>query len=123
MIDQLDVRIFLRVPHDVLKKRRHERHGYHTAGRDIDDYRCGDTEQLVQSSPEGSLWRDPPHYWEQIVYPAYVAANEGMFEGGDLEHGEACGKVTGLVVLEPLDVTMSALVDTSCRRLSAVSAE
>lgn len=27
-----DVRIFLRVSHDVLRKRRHERHGYHTAG-------------------------------------------------------------------------------------------
>jgi nicotinamide/nicotinate riboside kinase len=33
VIDQLDVRIFLRVPHDVLKKRRFERHGYHTLGK------------------------------------------------------------------------------------------
>jgi len=33
VIEQLDVRIMLRVPHDVLKKRRHERHGYHTAGK------------------------------------------------------------------------------------------
>ena len=33
VIDKLDVRIFLRVPHDVLKQRRHERHGYHTAGK------------------------------------------------------------------------------------------
>lgn len=33
VIDQLDVRFFLRVPHDVLKQRRHERHGYHTAGK------------------------------------------------------------------------------------------
>lgn len=32
VIDKLDVKIFLRVPHDVLKLRRHERHGYHTAG-------------------------------------------------------------------------------------------
>jgi len=31
-IDQLDVRFFLRVPYEVLKQRRHERHGYHTAG-------------------------------------------------------------------------------------------
>ena len=29
----LDHKFFLRVPHDVLKQRRHERHGYHTAGR------------------------------------------------------------------------------------------
>ncbi|KAG9309341.1 hypothetical protein JVU11DRAFT_10577 [Chiua virens] len=32
VIDQLDIRFFLRVPHDVLKQRRLERHGYHTAG-------------------------------------------------------------------------------------------
>lgn len=32
VVDSLDVRLFLRVPHDVLKIRRHERHGYHTAG-------------------------------------------------------------------------------------------
>lgn len=34
VIDTLDTRVFLRVPHDVLKQRRHERHGYHTAGKD-----------------------------------------------------------------------------------------
>ncbi|CCL99853.1 uncharacterized protein FIBRA_01877 [Fibroporia radiculosa] len=33
VVNQLDVRIFLRIPHDVLKQRRHERHGYHTAGK------------------------------------------------------------------------------------------
>ena len=32
VIDSLDARIFLRVSYDVLKQRRHERHGYHTAG-------------------------------------------------------------------------------------------
>ena len=32
VVDALDVRVMLRVPHDVLKHRRHERHGYHTAG-------------------------------------------------------------------------------------------
>ena len=32
VIAELDVRIMLRVPHDILKQRRHERHGYHTAG-------------------------------------------------------------------------------------------
>ncbi|KAJ8696687.1 ribosylnicotinamide kinase, variant 2 [Pleurotus ostreatus] len=32
VVDQLDVKFFLRVPHDALKKRRHDRHGYHTAG-------------------------------------------------------------------------------------------
>lgn len=32
VVEQLDVRVFLRVPHDVLVRRRHERHGYHVAG-------------------------------------------------------------------------------------------
>ncbi len=31
--EQLDVRFFLRVPEMTLKQRRHERHGYHTAGK------------------------------------------------------------------------------------------
>ncbi len=33
VVDTLDARIFLRVPYDVLKKRRSERSGYATAGR------------------------------------------------------------------------------------------
>ena len=33
VVSALDSRLFLRVPHDVLKQRRHERHGYHTAGQ------------------------------------------------------------------------------------------
>jgi len=65
VVDTLDVRVFLNVPEEVLKKRRNERHGYHTA--------------------EGSLWRDPPQYWEQIVYPAYVRAHERMFKDGNVE--------------------------------------
>ena len=34
------------------------------------------------------MWRDPPLYWEQIVWPAYVAAHKDMLEGGDIEHGQ-----------------------------------
>lgn len=33
VVDQLDVRVMLRVPHDVLLSRRHHRSGYYTAGR------------------------------------------------------------------------------------------
>ncbi|KAH7923396.1 P-loop containing nucleoside triphosphate hydrolase protein [Leucogyrophana mollusca] len=101
VIDQLDVRIFLRVPHDVLKQRRHERHGYHTA--------------------EGSLWRDPPHYWEQIVYPAYVDAHQPLFEHGDVEKGRYVEeKVKGLVLLEGDDITMTEMVERSCEVLKGM---
>ncbi|KIM77169.1 hypothetical protein PILCRDRAFT_623853 [Piloderma croceum F 1598] len=95
VIDQLDVRVFLRVPHDVLKHRRHERHGYHTA--------------------EGSLWRDPPHYWEQIVYPAYIEAHSGIFEGGDVENGNSTGhKVENLILIQGLEMEMSDVVEKCC---------
>ncbi|KAI0675076.1 P-loop containing nucleoside triphosphate hydrolase protein [Trametes maxima] len=99
VVDKLDVRVFLRVPEKVLKQRRHERHGYHTA---------------VQSDPEGSLWRDPPHYWEQIVWPAYVEAHAGIVEDGDVEHGKSNGRVPGLVLLDGLELSMSDMVDRVC---------
>jgi len=84
VIDLLDVRLFLRVPKDELARRRHARHGYHTA--------------------ENTLWRDPPFYFEQIVWPAYVEAHKALFEGGDVEgklvaDGEGV-KVRGLVELD-----------------------
>ncbi|KAJ7690668.1 P-loop containing nucleoside triphosphate hydrolase protein [Mycena rosella] len=103
VIEQLDVRIYLRVPHDVLRQRRHERHGYHTA---------------VQSDPEGTLWRDPPLYWEQIVYPAYVDASRDVFEAGDVERGAPSGKVAGLVLLESLEMSMGDAVSQSCKVIS-----
>ncbi|KAF8230220.1 P-loop containing nucleoside triphosphate hydrolase protein [Tricholoma matsutake] len=105
VIDQLDVRIFLRVPHDVLKKRRLERHGYHTA---------------VQFDPEGTLWRDPPGYWEQIVYPAYVDAHQEVFQNGNVEKGEAGSKVEDLVVLDILDMEMKDILKRCCQVLKEV---
>lgn len=170
VIDQLDVRIMLRVPHDVLRQRRHERHGYHTAGTKYPCYSlllCKLTKFFpffpftrfpqcavgyitlmrrrrtsclapsaliyntliiisfrarlsrilshgVQSDPEGSLWRDPPNYWEDIVYPAYVEAHEGVFENGDVEHGKPTNKVERLVLLESLETTMTEAVERCC---------
>ncbi|KAF9047372.1 hypothetical protein BJ165DRAFT_1581582 [Panaeolus papilionaceus] len=102
VINQLDVRIMLRVPHDILKQRRHERHGYHTA---------------VQSDPEGSLWRDPPQYWENIVYPAYLEAHQEVFENGDVHNGEPTDKVEGLILLESLNISMTDAVERCCSML------
>ncbi|KAF8441777.1 P-loop containing nucleoside triphosphate hydrolase protein [Boletus edulis BED1] len=102
IIDQLDIRFFLRLPHDVLKQRRHERHGYHTA---------------VQFNPEGSLWRDPPMYWEHIVYPAYIEAHQDMFENADVENGKPTGqRVPGLVVIEPVKKGAEMSIDDIVRR-------
>ncbi|EIW82561.1 hypothetical protein CONPUDRAFT_163701 [Coniophora puteana RWD-64-598 SS2] len=102
VISNLDVRIFLRVSHDVLKQRRHERHGYHTA---------------VQSDPEGTLWRDPPGYWEQIVWPAYEDAHRDVFEDGNLETGRPTGKVQDLVLFENEKMSMTDVVGVCCEVL------
>ncbi|GJJ06036.1 hypothetical protein Clacol_000223 [Clathrus columnatus] len=106
VIDQLDIRLFLRVPNDVLKQRRHERHGYHTA---------------VQTDPEGSLWRDPPYYWEQIVYPAYVRAHQHLFTDGDVENGELNNRVPDLIMLDGTKQDMSQMLSRAMERVLEVS--
>ncbi|KAF9268763.1 P-loop containing nucleoside triphosphate hydrolase protein [Marasmius fiardii PR-910] len=102
VFEQLDVRIFLRVPHDILKQRRHERHGYHTA---------------VQSDPEGSLWRDPPMYWEQIVWPAYLEAHRDAFVDGDVESGVPNERVRGMSLINSLEIGMDEIVERTCAAL------
>ncbi|KAK1225293.1 ribosylnicotinamide kinase [Marasmius sp. AFHP31] len=94
VIKPLEVRIFLRVPHDTLKRRRHERHGYHTA--------------------EGSLWRDPPGYWEQIVWPAYIEAHREAFVDGDVENGMPSDKVKEILLINGLEIGMDEIVERSC---------
>ncbi|KDN47334.1 P-loop containing nucleoside triphosphate hydrolase protein [Tilletiaria anomala UBC 951] len=64
---QLDVRFFLRARRATLQRRRTERSGYNTA--------------------EGTLWQDPPGYFDKAVWPAYVEAHRHLFAGGDVEHG------------------------------------
>jgi len=140
----------LRVPHDVLKQRRHERHGYHTAGKKfpcppsrITVYNqtltvsspspfslLSPTHLLphtqtspthfkpgVQSDPEGALWRDPPGYWDDIVYPAYVDAFKDVFVSGDVEHGTPTDKVGRLVLLESLQMSMGEAVERCCEEV------
>ena len=63
----------------------------------------------VQSDPEGALWRDPPHYWEQIVYPAYVEAHRHIFEGGDVEHGRVSRDDIGII--NALEQSMGGIVE------------
>lgn len=72
----------------------------------------------VQTDPvEGTLWRDPPNYWEEIVYPAYVEAHKEVFVDGDVERGVPTDKVQGLLLLEALEMTMGEEVDQCCRVL------
>lgn len=65
VIAELDVHIMLRVPHDVLKQRRHERHGYHTAGKVELCTARGSLVPLTNTLP--SLTDFPPPEWTRII--------------------------------------------------------
>lgn len=69
------------------------------------------------------MWRDPPGYWEDIVYPAYIEANKDVFENGDVEKGKPTGKVEGLILLESLDISMSEAVDRCCQVIRDAAAK
>ncbi|KIO04520.1 hypothetical protein M404DRAFT_1000648 [Pisolithus tinctorius Marx 270] len=106
-MDQLDIRIFLRVQHDTLKERRRERDYYIAA----------------QPNSDGSIWRDPPLYWEHIVWPGYVAAHKDMFENGDVESGRPTGdKMRGMLVLENAKMSTTDVVNRCCEEIAEFQA-
>jgi len=74
IVDMLDVRLFLRVPPELLKRRREDRSIY--------------VLQNPLAAAAGDVWEDPPHYFEQIVYPAYIKAHEDIFVQGDVNRGQ-----------------------------------
>jgi hypothetical protein len=74
----------------------------------------------VQSDPEGALWRDPPNYWEQIVWPAYIEAHKHVFENGNWEGGASSGKVEDLLIIDELEAGMTRAVDEVCERMKQV---
>ncbi|KAJ1305632.1 hypothetical protein OPQ81_000629 [Rhizoctonia solani] len=36
-------------------------------------------------SPEGIIWVDPPYYWKDFTYPAYLRTHSRLFQGGEVE--------------------------------------
>ncbi|KAG8929931.1 ribosylnicotinamide kinase [Tulasnella sp. 418] len=94
----MDVKLFLRVPEKTLKDRRDVRDGYITA--------------------EGGMWKDPPGYFEQIVYPAYVKAHQEVFEDGDVENGQLSRKkVSDLILLDGIALNMTEIVEKTCESI------
>jgi len=98
-----DVEVFVRESQAVLRRRREDRQGYHTA---------------VQSDPEGLMWKDPPYYWDQIVWPAYLYANKHLFVNEDVERGQI-KKEEGLVLLEGGggEKGMEEMVNRTCEEI------
>ena len=75
----------------------------------------------MQSDPEGALWRDPPNYFEQIVYPAYVKAHERLLTDGDVERGLPNGTVKDLILIESEKLTMDEVFEKACEAIVGVS--
>lgn len=61
---KFDLKILIRAPYDVLKKRRAARPGYQTLD---------------------SFWLDPPYYFDEFVYKSYRKAHSHLFMLGDVE--------------------------------------
>lgn len=87
---------------------------------------------------EGQFWKDPPGYFEQLVYPAYADAHRAMFtvriflftttkslfacsrkpQDADVENGSPL--LPDLKLIEPLQMTMDDIVLSSCEELVSV---
>ncbi|KAG1777988.1 P-loop containing nucleoside triphosphate hydrolase protein [Suillus placidus] len=96
VVEHLDLKVFLRTPHDVLKERREQRATYITT--------------------EAETWTDAPNYWENIVWPAYVDGHKGIFTNDDVEHGNPREDVLpGLLLIEAQEHTMDDIVSMCCK--------
>lgn len=62
----IDIPLFLRVSRAEMDARRKSRSNY-----------------VLE---DGTVWEDPPFYFDEIVWPAYVEAHDGLF-AGDVESG------------------------------------
>ncbi|KAL2862861.1 ribosylnicotinamide kinase [Aspergillus lucknowensis] len=88
--DQIDVRLFLPAPYDLVKERREKRSGYVTigpaptpdtrqqpSGSQMDKGKDAKEEDEVDllaedDRPPQNFWTDPPGYVDDIVWPRYV---------------------------------------------------
>ncbi|KAG8880778.1 ribosylnicotinamide kinase [Tulasnella sp. 331] len=114
--DELDVRILLREPEPRVTTPQASLIAFPTFTLPLAMSYVNNTGPAL-ANPEGSLWRDPPNYWENIVWPAYIRAHEHAFEGGDVQHGKPNGKIRDLVVLDGETTGMTELFDQACERI------
>ncbi|KAK7458727.1 ribosylnicotinamide kinase [Stygiomarasmius scandens] len=102
VISDLDVRVFIRTPEDVVRARREAR---------------------PYVTPEGEVWRDPPHYWEKVVWPAYIRAHKDIFENEDVLNGKPNDKVKGLILFEGTETKVVDMVNTVMEKILEFSSE
>jgi nicotinamide/nicotinate riboside kinase len=66
----------------------------------------------------GSIWTDPPNYFDNIVYPAYLKAHEALFVDQNVEDGKLAPNAVerGIQVFTPAEGSegMERVVDAAC---------
>lgn len=96
IIKLFDIKLFFHAPFDTLKSRREARKGYTTA--------------------EG-FWVDPPNYFSEIVWPAYVKSHAYLYQEEKVDSNELNQQIVqryDLVDVDNNDTTrLYALVETS----------
>lgn len=75
---------------------------------------------------DGLTWRDPPNYWDAIVWPAFLLSHRHAFVEGDVEEGtpdEASVAGKGMVVLRPKEggEGMARMVQTALEEIWRVA--
>ncbi|KAK9454061.1 P-loop containing nucleoside triphosphate hydrolase protein [Dipodascopsis uninucleata] len=91
LLSKFDMRILLRGKYEKMKARREARNGYATL--------------------EG-FWRDPPGYFDTIVWPGYVQSHKHLFNNGDV-NGELneLAISNGINTVSSLDMHMKDILE------------
>jgi nicotinamide/nicotinate riboside kinase len=116
--------VLLRAPHDVLRQRRHEREYHYIGEHPLIKTLPKITNVLplgVRPDPEVRIWRDPPYYWGQITWPAYVEAHKHVFENGNWESGASSDNIEDLMIIDELEIGMTHAVNEVCEKLKRVA--
>ncbi|CAG8605163.1 4532_t:CDS:2 [Acaulospora morrowiae] len=79
VVNELDVKLFIKADYETLKKRREERNSYFTL--------------------EGNYWIDPPNYFDSIVWPEYVKYYNYLLS----RNKEIGSTINDLIVLESVN--------------------
>ncbi|ODV79980.1 uridine kinase activity [Suhomyces tanzawaensis NRRL Y-17324] len=101
LLELFDVRLFFHAPFETLKHRRESRKGYNTVA---------------------GFWVDPPNYFADVVWPAYLQSHKYLFENGDANAGvnhrvqeqlrfSEFNNVDGTSLLELVDWSLDRIVD------------
>lgn len=92
----------------------------------------------MQISVDGYIWSDPPDYWDNVVWPAYLKAHQHLLVNRDINgttaqpdsdpefmapinEGDTKERqsAAGLIVLPAENTTVDELVEISCKELRA----